>query len=104
MSNSEEVLKKLGRRCSGRNGWCSRVQGGAHKIASGMVAANAAVFPFKLCKAILQGFRSQLVKDGRLVVGIVGMQRPEETWEAERLSQICTKALNVVIELNAAEN
>ena len=34
----------------------------------------AAVYPAKLCRAILSGFRDQLKRDGYLINGVVGMQ------------------------------
>ena len=76
MSNSEELLKALSRRCGHRElGRCSRPKGGQHQICSGSrVTRAAAVYPMKLCKAILVGCRNQLRHDGRLTLGIVGIQ------------------------------
>ena len=74
MSNSPEVLHMLRKRCSGRNGSCSRAKGGTHTLCSGGVARRAAIYPFRLCKAILQGFRNQLRRDGVMEVNVVGMQ------------------------------
>ena len=55
MSNSDEVLRTLDATCPGRSpssgGVCSN--GKWHGIASGRAAREAAVYPFKLCKAIL---------------------------------------------------
>ena len=45
MSNSEEALKMLGKRCMGRRGWCSRPRGGKHVICSGKHTRQAAVYP-----------------------------------------------------------
>ena len=103
MSNSAEVLKKLGRRCQGRGGACSRAKGGVHVAAQGSVTRGTAIYPFSVCKAILQGFRNQMVADGRLTLGVVGLQRPEETMEMKDLEKLCAKSLNLVIELNKAE-
>ncbi len=100
MSNSPEVLKTLNRRCLGRGGTCSRRAGGVHTAVEGSVTRGTAIYPFALCKAILQGFRNQLVADGRLVLGVVGVQRPEETLEDRELERMCTRALGIVIELN----
>jgi hypothetical protein len=102
MSNSPEVLKRLGRRCGRRDGWCSRPQGGKHRHAEGAATEDTGVFAFKLCKAILHGFRSQLIADGRLVLGVVGIQKPEETMELYHLERICARAVNMVVELNEA--
>ena len=59
MSNSEEILRKLAKRCAGRDGWCSRKAGGRHKHAEGSTTSKTEIFTFQLCKAILQGFRRQ---------------------------------------------
>ena len=34
MSNCEDILSRLHRRCSGKHGWCSRPGGGQHQAAS----------------------------------------------------------------------
>ena len=78
MSNSPEVLNMLGKRCQGRGGACSRPAGGTHKVCSGQVAKLAAIYPFQLCKAILQGFRNQLRVDGLMEINVVGMQVMQE--------------------------
>ena len=74
LSNSPEILKALSKRCCGRGGVCSRRGGGRHVIAAGRVAREAAVYPFRLCRAILQGCRNQLLRDGTLQVGMYGLQ------------------------------
>ena len=91
LSNSAEVLKLLGTRCEGRGGQCSRPGGGIHRICNGKVAKAAQVYPFKLCKTILRGFRNQLVADGLLIRGVEGLQRPEvNICDAdETLCQLC---------------
>ncbi len=63
---------------------------------------GTAVYTFQLCKVILQGFRNQLVADGRLVLGVVGVQRPEETLEDWELERMCARSLNILVELNEA--
>lgn len=75
MSNSEEVLRALSDKCPGRrnfSGTCS--DGRKHAVASGRAAREAAVYPLKLCKAILIGFRNQMVRDDRLPRGSYGIQ------------------------------
>ena len=42
--------------------------------AAGRLAREAAVYPFRLCRAILQGCRNQLLRDGTLQVGMYGLQ------------------------------
>ena len=44
-----------------------------HAQCRGQVARKAAVYDFKLCKAILMGFRDQLRADGLYKDGFVGM-------------------------------
>ena len=47
-------------------GWCSRNDGSErHVLASGRIARDAAIYPFQLCKAILEGLRDELVEQGR---------------------------------------
>ena len=45
-----------------------------HALCNGMVARRAATYPFRLCRAILAGFRKQLLLDGILRHGAIGMQ------------------------------
>ena len=63
MSNSIEVMKALSKICNGQHGHCSRPEGGYHVLCNGRVARMAAIFPVKLCKAILSGFSRQLRND-----------------------------------------
>ena len=74
MSNSPWILRALSRRCQGRGGQCSRPEGGRHVWASGAVGKAAAIYPFNLCKAILQGLKKQLTEDGYFKQGTVGIQ------------------------------
>ena len=71
MSNSREVLRSLGKRCKGKGGKCSA--GGTHGQCLGEAAKQAAVYPFKLCKAILEGFRNQLRVDRNMMAGVYGL-------------------------------
>ena len=64
MSNSECILNELGARCTGQGGACSRPDGGRHVQASGAVGKAAAIYPFALCRAILEGMKKQLKRDG----------------------------------------
>ncbi len=74
LSNSPEILKAISRRCRGQGGECSRRAGGRHAVAAGRIAREAAAYPFRLCRAILQGCRNQLFRDGKLKAGIHGLQ------------------------------
>ena len=60
LSNSQEILKELQQRCTGRNGLCSAKPGQNHAPCSGQMAKGAATYPRELCKAILRGMRRQL--------------------------------------------
>ena len=73
MTNASELPKRLRVRCKGRSGSCTRPSGGVHTQCRGKTARQAAVYHFKLCKAILAGFRDQLRKDGTYVDGCVGL-------------------------------
>ena len=73
MTDAPEVARELQQRCQGRRGACSRPQGGRHAQCRGKTARMAAVYHFKLCRAILVGFRNQLRKDGVSKDGFVGM-------------------------------
>ena len=73
VTNSEEIAKQLGDRCQGRGGMCSRPEGGKHTQCRGRAARMAAVYHFKLCRAILVGFRNQMRVDGKYKDGFTGM-------------------------------
>ena len=71
MSNSAALLRRLDARCRGSRGTCTRQGGGRHAIVSGSRRSRqAAVYPFKLCRAILEGARDQLRQDERLKDGV----------------------------------
>ena len=42
-------------------------------MCNGRVARMAAIFPIRLCKAILSGLRDQLKRDGTVIDGHAGM-------------------------------
>ena len=73
ITNSVEISKQLCDRCLGRNGECSRATGGNHRQCRGKTARMAAVYHFKLCRAILIGFRNQLKADGKYKDGFIGI-------------------------------
>ena len=64
LSNVAELGRELTARCNGRDGACSRPKGGVHTQCRGKTARLAAMYHFKLCRAILVGFRRQLKFDG----------------------------------------
>ena len=73
MSNSDELLKELERKCFGRNGLCSRPRGGRHAQCIGRVARRSAIFQEELCLGILRGIRKQMETDHRMHPGLVGV-------------------------------
>ena len=73
LTNSTEIAAQLQKRCFGKSGSCSRSRGGTHRKCRGQVARLAAVYNFKLCRAILVGLRKQLDVDGKARPGDVGM-------------------------------
>ena len=82
LTNAPELAKRLRQRCVARDGTCSRPSGGVHVQCRGKIARKAAVYDFKLCRAILMGFRDQLRADGLYKDGFIGMledrgDRPE---------------------------
>ena len=81
LTNAPELAKRLRSRCTGKNGDCSRPGGGQHTQCRGKTARMAAVYDFKLCRAILVGFRDQLRHDGLCKHGFIGMM--EDSCETE---------------------
>ena len=65
--------KELEKRCQGSGGACSCPSGGQHAQCRGKTARMAAVYHFKLCRAIFVGFRRQRQRDGICKDGFVGM-------------------------------
>jgi hypothetical protein len=59
-------------------------------------------YSFELCKAILMGCRRQLIDDGRLMVGVVGIQRAEESLSDTQLITIANLHCDEDVELMAA--
>ena len=66
MSNCDDVLDQLHRRCKGRNGQCSRPQGGTHQLRHGKEARRAAIFQRELCEGVLIGLRDYLRRHRRM--------------------------------------
>ena len=64
MSNAPKILERLARRCTGRNGMCSRSKGGKHVHASGRVAEDAARYSDGLCRAMIQGMVDEMRSRG----------------------------------------
>ena len=81
LTKAAEIAGQLTKRCNGRSGQCSRKKGGFHRQCRGQVARLAAVYHFKLCRAILVGMRRQLDRDGKTRPGDVGML--DDGWDGE---------------------
>ena len=64
MSNCDDILNQLHRRCSERGGACSRPKGGTHQLCNGKRARRAAIFQRELCEAVLIGLRDHLKRVG----------------------------------------
>ena len=96
LSNSPEIAKMLEKRCRGNAGECTRPGGGSHVVASGQVARKAAVYQFKLCRAILRGCVRQLRADGCLQPGQHGVQG---LWEEVADSMISDLEQQIVPEV-----
>ena len=69
MSNCPEILEALSQRCRGQRGLCSKT-GTPHRLCSGRVARDAAIYPFAMCRAILEGLRKHLDNRGRVQHGV----------------------------------
>ena len=72
MSNAPHLLRALDRRCHG-HGWCSRRKGGTHVHAEGSLTRKTAIYSDKLCRAIIKGMTDQLIADGMVKPGEVGI-------------------------------
>ena len=70
ISNSKCILDALAWGCGGRHGWCdSDGQWRKHTPCHGRVATAAAIYPFRLCKAILQGLVEEMKNKDRWDAG-----------------------------------
>ena len=59
----------------------------------------AALYPLRLCKAILHGCRAQLREDGRVFVGLVGIgPREGDEWSDRKLEAKTERLLNVQVD------
>ena len=76
-------------------------------MCNGERAKQAAIYPFALCRAILRGFRDQMVADGRLQPGSVGLNCVMLDGGDERLVEtryIAGDADGNVLKLNIASD
>ena len=77
--NSPEILRALDRQCLVRAGDGSWPGVGRHALCNGLVVRRAATYLSRMRKAILQGFRRQLILDGVIRTGSLGMHYVGET-------------------------
>ena len=85
MSNSEEVLREMSRRCAGKNSQCSRPTGGKHTQCQGGICKDMAKYPRELCRAVLRGISTQLKADGRNLSGCYGVQVADDASDMKQL-------------------
>ncbi len=83
MSNAEELLKHLSRRCHGTGGACTRRKSGRHVTVQGKITKESAKYPDKLCKAILRGMVAQMRKVGMVKAGECGVYAMDDDGELE---------------------
>ncbi len=100
MSNSSRVLRRLSLRCLGRGGQCTRREGGKHAVVSGRARGRqAAIYPFRLCRAILEGARDQLRDDGQINDGIFCiLPRPDTHLTDAQLQRRVCRGFHIEIE------
>ncbi len=73
-------------------------RGGKPASRTGKTARMAAIYPMKLCTAILQGCRAQLREDGRAFVGLVGIgPRQSDAWSDTTIEATTDRLLNVQV-------
>ena len=94
MSNCEEVLEALNRRSTSRGGVCSET-GTPHQQCSGRTAKEAAIYPFAMCQAILEGLRRYLDTRGRRRDGINAILPASAATGAA--CGACEEALSIVL-------
>ena len=71
--------------------------GGQHRVCEGGRARAAAIYPFILCKAMLQGMRSQLRADDKLHDGVHGIQHGGNAIEVQLLEQLAVMEADLSI-------
>ncbi len=71
MSNMRAVNEALSRTCDGKGGQCS--SGQAHATCTGTRAERAAIYPLKLCRAILAGITTHFTSLGHMSKDTVGV-------------------------------
>ena len=88
LGNSEFIMDALSKRCSGTYGCCSN--GSRHAWCTGKTARRAAIYPFRLCRAILRGLQADLKARGRWRDGDCGTNVVfEDVGESHLLSLDC---------------
>ena len=76
MTSMKAVAASMSRQCSGKYGLCS--SGLPHASCTGTRANNAAIYPLKTCRALLDGIARELRQQGHLHLNCVGIQWPSD--------------------------
>ena len=93
MSNCPGILEAPDRRCAGRGGVRSATHTHTpHQQCSGRTAREAAIYPFAMCRAILEGLRQYLTNQGRRRDGINAVL-PPDAFEAAASGTVGEEAL-----------
>ena len=88
MSNMRTITEALEQRCTGTGGLCST--GEEHVCCNDERARRAAIYPLRLCKAILKGITDHMKTLGMLHNDCIGIQHPGEQ-EQELVMHVQTK-------------
>jgi hypothetical protein len=76
LSNMRGVNEALSKTCTGQGGLCSN--GKSHASCTGSRAEQAAIYPLKLCRAILTGIRNHITSIGQMQNDVVGVMMGDE--------------------------
>ena len=96
MTNSDEMAKRLSRKCEGEH---------RHVVLIGGRAKRAEIYPEELCREILIGLVNQMKIDGRISKGAIGMLGAIDENEVEFWDDVSGKKLRTqgVIEARKLE-
>ncbi len=83
MSNAPKLLEQLHKKCHSKDGRCTRTKGGRHVTVQGWITKESAIYPHKLCKAIVKGMAAQLKADGLIKDGEIGINAVDDDGEFE---------------------
>ena len=93
MTNMKGVNEALSRTCSDSAGRCS--DGREHASCTGKRAEQAAIYPLKLCRAILKGIQNHLCNEGWMHRDTVGIMTATLEDKTEELNAVdCAKNMS----------